>query len=333
MNAVQCDNCEEGFSLAKEGCVVQKECTAAQYFDPNKQLCTACAANCLKCFWDDMVKFARCAWCADTYKLVADLTCKVKLLATDSRCPSAFYEDTTNQVCMKCQDKCTNCKFDTALNTLICGQCQFGYTVDIKGGCVLKTTTTTTSSSSNTDTGSTTNTTTTGTGSTTPAVPEVTCMSGFFKNEAGTGCLSCPKECTECQFNPDTKSVFCFACLNEYDYFLNSRGTCLKTLCASGMIFNPMSTTGCDKCPDKCNSCERTATGSLGCLVCVTGFKPDSAGVCAFDGASCPAKTTSVGTYCKACPEPCSKCEFVAETKSIICTECVTGFVPDAEKV
>lgn len=159
----------------------------------------------------------------------------------------------------------------------------------------------------------------------------MTCTTGFYKTE--TGCLSCPKECTDCQFNPDTKSVFCFACLNDFDYFLNTKGVCLKTLCPSGMIFNPLSSTGCDKCPDKCNSCERTAAGGLSCIQCVTGFKPDAAGVCVFDSASCPAKTTSVGTYCKSCPEPCASCEFVDATKTLKCKTCVDGFVPDSDNV
>lgn len=65
----------------------------------------------------------------------------------------------------------------------------------------------------------------------------------------------------------------------------------------------------------------------MSCIECASGFKPTD-GVCTFDASSCPAKTMSVGSYCKACPEPCSACAFNTATNVTTCSSCVTGFNP-----
>lgn len=140
-----------------------------------------------------------------------------------------------------------------------------------------------------------------------------------------TACLACPVGCQQCKWNPDIKLPFCFKCLNDYDYFLTEKGFCLNTQCPVSTIFNPSS--GCEKCPDRCKTCERTSTGGLSCTECISGFKPNSVGVCEFDSASCPASTMSVGTYCKKCPELCTACSFNKDTNATICSSCLSDYV------
>lgn len=239
----------------------------------------------------------------------------------------------------------------------------FGFQVDTNtGGCkVQESTTTTDTTTSNTGTstsgGSSTSTSNTnnssGTSSTTPTTPPIvmiTCPEGFYLTPAAlyiyssaataittlatnltaaTACAGCPPGCTQCKWNPDLKIPFCFACLNEFDYFLsNEKGVCLSKQCPNATIFNP--SLGCEKCPDKCKACERTSTGELACVECMTGFKPDTTGICVFDPASCPTKWMSVGTYCKPCPELCSACSFSTATNQTSCSGCVTGYTPSS---
>lgn len=148
------------------------------------------------------------------------------------------------------------------------------------------------------------------------------------KLTAATACIACPTGCDECKWNLDLKIAFCFKCTNDFDYYLTEKGVCLSKVCPAATIFNP--SLGCEKCPDRCKSCERTSTGGLSCVECITGFIPNAdTGVCEFDPASCPAKTVSVGTYCKPCPNLCTSCTFSSVTNLTSCTGCVTGYNVD----
>jgi len=137
-NGTVCDMCNDGFSLAKDSsCVVIKDCAVAKYFDPNKQVCANCPSNCSKCYWDDNVKYARCAWCQTGFKLTTDLLCRQKINATEASCPATFFEDSTVQECKKCPDKCTVCAISSAVNQALCRTCSFGFVVDtLTGGCI-----------------------------------------------------------------------------------------------------------------------------------------------------------------------------------------------------
>lgn len=102
-------------------------------------------------------------------------------------------------------------------------------------------------------------------------------------------CMPCPYGCGNCMFNPSENKPYCFECVNDFEFFLNIWGECLKKECPESTLFNP--DIGCEPCPLFCKSCFRTSDGTLGCETCYLGFTSDSNGVCAFDASTCPSDT------------------------------------------
>jgi hypothetical protein len=137
-----------------------------------------------------------------------------------------------------------------------------------------------------------------------------TCPPGQFFDSGQGQCTFCQKNCQTC--TSDTVCTLCnrgFALATATNSSIICRGCSLKcsscnaanitecTSCAAGL---QLVSGSCVQCPDKCTSC---SDGK--CAICISGFTPNSNGVCV-----------------KTCQLPCATC---VDNQPSVCLSCYSG--------
>jgi hypothetical protein len=342
-----CRTCATGFSLQYNSSVA---CTPTSgqadgfYYGPGLNASTGqvtpgwypCTAlGCARCQFDPNNNNQICIACAAQYSMTSSGSCQPANLNT-FQCPpaqvlvSVTTSGTSQVVCLRCGDGCTNCTYNQLTQGVKCQQCNTtqGYTLNTTlAKCV-------------------------------PSV-QVTCSSGQYLSSATLSCQTCPEGCTACAPNQQsaTPPVVCTAC-NTVSYYL-SVVYCFKQ-CPQGQITNyNVQPQVCQNCPSNCQTCDlmfasvsaataaatgaSTSAASQVCLQCSSGYYLQNGGCQAVPNCKTQLGLTSGDAFyvlqsidkgnqavqCAKCPNGCLGCSLVnpsQPTAGTICGTCATGF-------
>ena len=114
LTASSCIECNEPYFLVKQSECLELSCPNGSVPHSNKNICLECHEYCEGCIKEPNT-------C---------ITCKWPYLFENNFCLeecSKGYANTTQENCTICPESCSQCKFDVALNQLICLICQKGY--------------------------------------------------------------------------------------------------------------------------------------------------------------------------------------------------------------
>jgi len=322
----QCDDnsCKEGYSKLGSGeaagtcveCTVGN-CDKCDAADPTNT-CTLCKAGYIKNTAETACQEcpSNCQTCA--FDATADATigtCSLctEYAAADGDTPAVQGYVLNGNTCYRCPTGCadTTCTYNTDTSKTECTTCATGYieNADTKL-CDKCETENCLDCELDSDSGS-------------VVCVADQCESGYGQ-KADKLCYACPAFCSTCSVPADATDdvLICDQCEDAYvkndkvcakcptncNTCTNEQGTMTCSACKDGYALD--SNKACVKCPSNCDEC--TATGSLRCKTCATGYSLSEA------RDSCVACATAAFDNCAECTNT------VNGTAN--CTECATGY-------
>lgn len=337
-DASSCRECNSGYKLVGQDCVIDIQCEIQEYIDKYTSSCKPCHQSCLTCKGEletDCITCAEdrvrndgyCNMICPSYRfnyqgqcLDCDISCERCKERTNSdcteckkdkviykgrcmdRCPSNSY--LLNRECIECDSACKQCT-RPGIDCIECNTHYFRYNTDCINTCPKQYYRTNTGCDICADF------------CINCIDSEVcnNCEEGFYLvdgvcNKApdcgegmyfnSTRCKECDKRCKACYGNTAKE---CYKCSEEY--FLES-SSCenLLSSCDVGMYRDEMNR--CQSCPSECRTCD----SEMECRECVDGLY-------LYDGrcsAVCPVGYRTNDSVCQECPVGCLECKELCIT-------------------
>ena len=264
-----CSACKSGYYLQPSSTICQSSCPTGYWKDTTNNVCSACHASCSQCTGS---LNTQCSACKSSYFLQPSST------ICQSSCPTGYWKDTTNNVCVQCHTYCSQC---TGSANTQCSACKSGYFLQPSSTACLNSCPTDSSKDTTNNvcvqchascsqcTGS----------SNTQCTA---CKSGYFLQPSSTTCLDscpdgsykdttnhiCPPCDTSCSKCTGSLSTQCSACKSGY-FLQPSSTTCLNS-CPSTGYFKDTTNHVCLPCDQSCLTC--TGPSFSDCPSCATGY-------------------------------------------------------------